>query len=322
MDANPRLGSGRRVNIAAVLFGARFQAKRGRVGVVDIDARHARRMRHRHCVSCRSDRAGNDAILERRRHGVEREAEPPCPVAHHWRLAPTVALGGLDLHQRRYRRAVPGEAGLDGKRGARFHACIARDDVEPDVLGKQHQRGGVVRLTPRNAAGEHHGRQDDRGGGRLQSGAADRLGWNNSVEVDRACLGGCICQHRLRNRGRGRLPVRTHDVDRADQTVVERRRALFNESRDAEIGRRVAKWHGGPGNRAERQHARDHARDRQGDGRTIGPLRDKQCSDQHPGRCQRAANCGLEQRQRAPAGSDPRNQLANGLIMSIHFEFL
>ena len=126
-DVHADVGAGGRVDVAAVLLGARRQTEPGRIRIVDVDARDARRVRDRHVVGRRRHRTRHDAVLERRRHRFERQREGAALVRQHVGRAPSIAVGDLEL--RDDRRPVADEPCLHGEAIAGLDARVTRRDV-------------------------------------------------------------------------------------------------------------------------------------------------------------------------------------------------
>ena len=131
MDAQSDVGPGRRVNVAAVLFGTRLQAQRGRIRVIDVDARHARRSRHRDGVGRRRHRAGDHAVVEPGCHRFERQAEGAARLGGHFGRAPMVALA--DLHLRDNRRTIADQSRFNREGCPDLDARAARRHLEGDA---------------------------------------------------------------------------------------------------------------------------------------------------------------------------------------------
>ena len=196
------VGAGRRVDVAAVGFGARRQPQAGGIGVVDVDARHARRHRDGDLVGRRRHRAGDDAVLERRADRRQREAERARGVARSSRVARqrspsaicTCAITGARL---------PTSRASNRQRRSRFDS--ARSPASPRARRGPGTASATRHRTP---AAPGRARRTARapststGGRRLEAGAAQRLAEHDRVDVDRRRAPRRVGDHQLGQRRR------------------------------------------------------------------------------------------------------------------------
>ena len=304
------VGAGRRVDVAAVGFRARREAQAGGIGVMDVDARHARRNRDRNVVGRRRHRAGDDAVRERRADRRQRQAERAGRVARHLGDAPAIAV--RDLHLRDDRRAVAHKVRLNRERRARLHLRIPRRHVQADAIGKQRQRGGVDRLTRRTARREQDDPERQRGGGGLEPGAAQRLARDDRVDVDRRRPARGVGDHRV---GKQWRVLRLRDVDGGDEPIAQRRRALFDVARDLAVRGNATERREAPGQRAGGKHRRARREHHQRDRRAVGPARGHQGGTDDERRDERAADQRLQRDERAPPRPHAIDQFTNRLVM-------
>ena len=236
-------------------------------------------------------------------------------LGRHLRRPPAVAVG--DLHLRDDRRACCRGAGLESRAACRFDAGAARFDLERDPFGEQCQRCGIQRLTGRAASDEENRREDRDDEGGLNPRSPQRGRRNDAVEVDIARPPRRIGEHRSGQRS-GRA-ISGGDIDRADQSIVERRGVLFNEPRHVTIV-------GHPPQRQQPPHdggdGQQHRRDPDGGERTGAAggreRRGERDADDHDRR-HRGADDRFERPQRAPPAADAIDQFPNRLVV-LHIE--
>ena len=153
--AHANVGAWRRIDIAAIAFGPRRQPQTRRIGVFDVDALDARRVRDGHVVDRRRQRPGGDPVLERGRDGVDAEPERTRRVGGHLRPAPPIAVG--HLHLRDDRRAIADQPRANRQRRTGLDPCVARRHFQHDPGRKERERRRVERLTRRTARRPQHG---------------------------------------------------------------------------------------------------------------------------------------------------------------------
>ena len=305
-DLHPDAGAGRRVDVAAVGLGPRREPQAGRIGVVDVDPRHARRDRDRNLVGRRGHGAGDDAILEGRANRWHGEAERTGGIAGHLAHAPAIAV--RDLHLRDDRRAVADKACLDRERRAGLDPRVARRHLEADAIGEQGQRRRVDRLTRGTARREQDDREDHRGGGGAEPGPPQRFARHNGLDIDRRRPARGVGDHHL---GKRRRVGRLGHVDGGRQPIAERRRALLDVARHLAVGRHASQRQERPSQRTRRQQ-RGRGRERHQPDRGAGrpPRRNQRGADDERGD-QRAANERPHRDHRPPAGADAIQHVAD-----------
>jgi hypothetical protein len=231
-------------------------------------------------------------------------------VARHLRRAPPLAVG--DLHLGNHRRAVADQPGLNRERGAGLDAGVAGRDVEGDPLGKERQRRGVGRLAGRPARQEQGDAEREEGRRGLEAGAPQRLGRHDGVDVDVGGPPRGVADHLRRKR---RRVVRLRDVDRRNQAVVERGRALLDVARDLAVGGHAPQRHEAPRHRSRRQDQRGTGQQHQHDRRANRPARRQQGDEDHRRRVERRANHRMQGRQRPPPAPHAGQEVVNGFVM-------
>ena len=225
--------------LSASVRGCEPQARR--VGVVDVDARDARRdappTRRRSATSPRppTTRYLNEAVT-----GAHRQAERAGLLGRHLRDAPAIAV--RDLHLRDDRRAVADQPRLNRQRRARLDLRAL-----PGVTSSATRSGNSVSAAASTAcrAGprrEEQHRRERRAAPRAacaRPGAATRsetivsmLDRRRSRRAASASIGSAS--------RRADAPTRRGHVDGAHQAIVERRRALFDEARHLAVVGHVA----------------------------------------------------------------------------------
>ncbi len=92
VDSKANVSTHRRVDVAAIFFGSPRQAQGRRVGVLEIDARDARRLHNADLVGRRRHGADDNTIFERHADGLDRERESARPIGRHFRDTPRLVL--------------------------------------------------------------------------------------------------------------------------------------------------------------------------------------------------------------------------------------
>ena len=168
------IGAGRRVDVAAVGLGARRQPQAGRIGVVDVDARDARRMRDGDVVGRRRHRAGDDAVLERgvdrRQRQAERTRRRRLAISDARQRSPsaicTCAMIGARLPTSRAWIASaragldPRVAGRDFERDARRETASATRRRAPAAPGRARPTARRRARAPTRPPGSRRGADD------------------------------------------------------------------------------------------------------------------------------------------------------------------
>ena len=238
------------------VFGPRREPQPGGIRVVHVDPRDARRHRDGDLVSRRRDRAGGDAVLERRADRRQREAERARGAARHLGRAPAIAVG--NLHLRDHRRAIADQPRFNRQRAFRLSLCAF-----PGVTSRPTRSGNSVSDAASNACRAGPREANSTSASATAAAAAcrparrsDRAG-DDRVDVDRRRAPRRVGDHQLGQAPAGLGAGATSTAVTSRSSSDEARSSMI--PRDLVVGRHLAQRREAP-----RQHARCPSdRDRQ-----------------------------------------------------------